>query len=253
MSADTAFEVGRLYQPIKAIAEAMSAARAKIFLELPGIIAWWPCGPGGGTGWAEGTVGNRSLQPNGNHKFGYDGNPYLDLPGGSGNYMVASGFPACLGSESWIDASLQGLTIGGWFYPDSLGSTNVGLISKQGGSADEGYLINTRNLGARFAIGVTPTTLMITPYRTGMANFTWSFVVGRFIPSTEICCFVDGSKGLISSGVPAAIVDAVQGFEVGRYDNNNARVFNGRCRDLFICQSALSDDLIEEIRQTSLP
>jgi len=247
-------EIGRLYEPIKRIADTLQSSQDKIFLELPALVAWWPGGPSTGINQAKDVPNGRNLTAAANSIFGYDGHPYISLDGTSGDYFTVGSFPSCIGTESWIDPTLRGLTIGCWLYIESHSVTTSGIITRDGGSPDRGYslahitstdvirLVVSQNGASNISVNIAAPTLG-----------SWSFVVGRFTPGAEIAAFVDGTKSVHVVGVYTSLFAPTQAFEVGRAAANNANTLDGRLRDIFVCQAALSDELIEEIRVTSSP
>ena len=63
----------------------------------------------------------------GSCQVGFDGNTYRHTGDGT-NYLAASGYQVD-GTESWIEASLRGLTLGGWFWGDVAPTTQALGIS----------------------------------------------------------------------------------------------------------------------------
>ena len=247
-------EIGRLYLQLKRIADTLQSSQDKIFLELPGMVAWWPGGPGDGLGAAMDMASNMDLTPIGSPTFGYDGHPYMLTDRTGVDYFFGSPFPACVGTEVWVDPTIRGLTVGCWMYPEgAIGASNVGVISRSGGGSDRGYAILAKDSGLSFLIASAPAVFLSSPISDAASVGEWHFVVGRFTPSTEVAIFLDGSKKTETTSIPAAINASTQAFEVGRQFNDNNRIISARIRDIFVCQAALSDELIEEIRVTSSP
>ncbi len=253
MSKESAFEVGRLYQPIKAIADTLVASQKDQFVRLPGLAGYYPMGIRNQSGHAvEHSGANANLLQTGTCATGYDGNSFAHLGNGT-NYLFGAGLYQITGLETWISSSIRGLTLGCWVMVDSYPSIQGGICSKFGVITDYGYslLVHTAN-EFRFIVSSN-----------GSATFAadgivpnlgqWYFVAGRFTPSSEVALFVDGNKDVNTTAIPASINVSAQAFELGRYLVDNARILHGKVRDVFICASALSDALIEEIRATSAP
>lgn len=253
MSEDTAFEVGRLYQPIKAIADTLVASQKDIFVRLPGLIAYYPMGirnQSGHTVEHSGTGVNLIQQ--GTCATGYDGNSFAHLGSGT-NYLFGASLYGITGLEAWITASLRGLTVGGWFMVDSTPGVDSGLISKDAPAPNRGYALAWAATNA--PLFETSSTGAAAVRATGGVGATgvWHFIVGRHIPSTEVAVFMDGDKSTNTTAVAAAINVSPQAFEVGRFFADNTRIIHGKTRDVFVCAAALSDALIEQIRVTSTP
>lgn len=254
MGLETAFELGRLYQPIKTIADTLQSSQDKIFLELPGLIAWFP----GGVTSDNGHMVNTALFPTymeqqGTCPIGYDSHPYRTTGNGT-NYLKTGGLAPCLGTETWIDAPLRGLTIGCWLKLVSLpASLNAGVMGKNGPPTELGYSIQVHLSGTlRWIISGNGSSAILVD--TGVLGLgVWAFVCARFDPSVEIAIFLNGTKTINVSGVPAALNASTSNFEVGRTLDTDTRIGNFQTRDIFVCQSALSDDLIATIMATSSP
>lgn len=253
MSVEAAFEVGRLYAPIKAIADTLAAAQADVFIELPGLAGYYPMGVRNGVGHAVEHSGTGSnLLQTGTCPTGYDGNAFVQLGNGT-NYLNVVTTYGIIGTEAWIDASLRGLTFGGWFMLDTINASAGGLISKDAAPPNRGYyLAATATPAINFTIsstgapGVFVTSASVT---TG----EWLFIAGRFTPASEMAVFVDGDKVVNVTAIPASVFVSTGNFEVGRFSSNNTNIQHCKARDVFICASALSDDLIETIRDATRP
>jgi len=253
MSAATAFEVGRLYEPIKAIADTLTASQKDIFVKLPGLAAYYPMGIRNQSGHAveHSGTGSNLLQV-GTCPTDFDGNSYAHLGNGTNYLSVASQY-AITGLETWISSSVRGLTIGGWFMVDSAPAAQGGFMGKYGVVTNYGYAMrwDSANIPGFFMSGNGSNVLFVGAPASTIG--VWHFLVGRFMPSTEVAIFVDGDKSVLTAAIPASIFASTQAFEVGRYANDNTRTLHCKARDVFICASALSDALIEEIRVTSAP
>lgn len=253
MSEDTAFEIGRLYPPIKAIADTLVASQKDIFVRLPGLVGYYPGGIRNQSGNLSEHSGNAyTLLQTGVCPVGYDGNAFSHLGNGT-NYLHAAAIFPITGLETWITSSMRGLTIGGWFMVDSTPASLAGIISKWAPSPDRGYALEwvSSNV-ARFAMSSNGAAAFFVDSSASPIS-TWTFLVGRFIPSTEIAVFANGDKSVNTTAIPASVNVSTQDFEIGRIDGDNALIFHGKARDVFICAAALSDALIEEIRVTSAP
>ncbi len=253
MSAGTAFEVGRLYAPIKAIADTLTAAQKDIFVRLPGLAGYYPMSIVSNTGAAaEHSQGGGVLIETGTVPLAYDGNAYRHTGNGT-NYLAAVGVYGLTGAEAYISSSIRGFTVGGWFMIDTVPAGSSGLITRDGTVPQRGYALfwNSSN-EARFLMSSTgsATKSVASPAST---LSEWHFLVGRFIPSTEVAVFVDGDKTVNTTAIPASCNVSTENFQVGRGFASDASIVHAKCRDVFICRSALSDELIEEVRQSSVP
>ncbi len=253
MSKESAFEVGRLYLPIKTIADTLTASREDVFVGLPGLIAYYPMGIRDISGNVRDHSGAGSTLPEvGTCAVGYDGNSFTHLGNGTNYLATGTGF-GLTGLEAWISSSIRGLTVGAWFMIDSSPSPDSGLISKDGPPPNRGYglIFTVGGTVLFFASGTGAAT--VNANSGAVSTGEWHFIVGRYIPSTEVAVFVDGDKTTTTAAIPASQFVSAQAFEIGRFFNDNTRITHGKVRDAFVCASALSDALIEETRVTSVP
>lgn len=254
MSADTAFEVGHLFAPIKAIADAFTMAQKDVFVGLPGLLSYWPMGIRRESGIITDHSGaGLLLSQTGVCPTGYDGNAYTHLGDGV-NYVQSSNVAFGLtGLETFIDSSIRGLTMGGWFMVDSTPSLFSGLISKDKASPDRGYVLGWNTTDApQFQVSGNGTAVNSVAGPVATIG-EWHFLVGRFIPSTEVAIFNDGDKSVNTTTIPSSVNVSAQALEVGRTFNDNSRVIHAKARDVFICAASLSDALIEQIRVATSP
>ncbi len=253
MSADTAFELGRLYEPIKRIADTLSASQQDIFIRLPGLMAYFPMGIRFANGSVVGHSGaGASLVQTGVCPVGYDGNSFAGLGNGT-NYLYTSSGLGITGLETFIEPALRGLTIGGWFKVETMPINGDGVISKDAAAPNAGYALAIRQNGeTQFYISQNGTALSLVMSSSATIG-EWHFLVGRFTPSTEVAVFVDAVKTVNTTSIGASINVSSQNFEVGRYINDNTRILHSETRDVFVCAAALSDELIEQTRAASSP
>ncbi len=250
---EVAFEVGRLYPLIKTIADVMSASRQDIFIQLPGLMAYYPMSltAAGGTAINHSGAGGPLTQV-GTVPIGYDGNAYRRLGVGT-DYLSGTGLYGLTGTETFIDSSIRGFTIGGWFQVVSVPATNAGLMSKESLSPGRGYSLKVRS-GGDFAFQISSDgTATIQAISSSFSIGQWRFIVGRFMPSVEVAVFVDVEKTVITASVYAAVNASAQAFEVGRFIADNTKIVDGLCRDVFVCASALTDEQIEALRLATMP
>lgn len=250
----TAFEVGRLYKPIKTIADVLTASQKDVFVRLPGLIAYWPCGIRRGGGVLTDHSGNGlDGTQTGTAQTGYDGNPFVHLGNGVNYFLNSSASFNLTGTESYIDSSIRGITFGGWAFVDALPPVAGGFMSKDGSTPQRGYNIQVQSSGVVRALFSGTGAATVVADSASYAISVWRFVVARFIPSTEVAIFVDGDKSVNTTAIPASQFVSTQNFEIGRTAGNDANVLHSRARDCFFCAAALSDALIEELRETSTP
>lgn len=254
MSQEVAFEVGRLYAPVRAIADIIVAGHGAIFHELPALEGYYPMGmTDDDSGKATNhTGGANPLTQVGVVPVAFDGKAYRHLGDGT-NYLSATGAYGMTGLETFVSSSIRGFTLGGWFMIDSLPGTADGLISRDGISPQRGYNLLYKSTGA-FRFGMSGNGAAV--FGVDSPSFpisVWTFAVGRFTPSTEIAVIVNGDKSILDVAIPASCNVSTQAFEVGRWGALDANIVHAKARDLFVCRSALSDEQIETLRQSSMP
>lgn len=252
MTADTALEVGRLYQPIKRIADILTAGQEDIFIRLPGLLGYFPMsitdGIGKAVNHAQGAI---DLTQQGVCPIGYDGNSYRHLGDGA-NYLFAPVGYGLTGTEVWIDPNLAGFTIGGWFLVDSLPPTVfAGMMSKDAPPPQRGYNIQLSTDGSFYFQISSNGSAAFSAQSEIYSISAWRFIVGRFTPSVSVDIFVDGSKTSNTTAIPALCFVSSQRFEIGRFQASDTRTFHGRARDVFVCFAALDDELIAELGASS--
>lgn len=253
MGIESAVEIGRLFRPIQAIANALTASRKDLFVRLPGLVGYWPMGMRAAGNVIEHSGSGFNLSQTGTCPTGYDGNSFTHLGDGT-NYVWNSSVQLGLtGLETWIDSALRGLTIGGWFAIDDFPSNQGGLITKFGAITEYGYALYVNAAeDVTFSVSSNGSALFqVVSQVVGLGQ--WYFLVGRYTPATEIAVFANGVKTANTTAIPVSINASAQNLEVGRYLAQDSRIQHARARDVFICAAALSDELIDEIRLASVP
>ncbi len=253
MSLESAFEIGRLFDPINRIAATLVASQKDVFVRLPALVAYWPMGiRGNGNVYDHGGSGITMTQT-GVCPTGYDGNSFIHLGDGTNYVKSASTLLDITGLETWVTSSLRGLTIGGWFMIDGLPSGQGGLAGKFGVITDYGYAIVVHSSGTIQTIVSSNGSTIFAATSAVAQTGQWLFLAGRFTPSTEVAVFVNGDKAVNTTAIPASVNVSSQDFEAGRFAADNSSIAHCKARDVFVCASALSDALIEEVRTTSVP
>ncbi len=232
------------------------------FLALPGLRGFWPMSVVDYTNPQCVDIANGyDLTNNNTATFGYDPNRIL-VPctffDGVNQYLSradggAANWADVLGTEAYIENTIvtaRGLTSGGWFF--STAAANEGLIGKWNSvTNDTSYLIQ-HLAGATVRLAVSSTGLGITASiastNTISAN-TWYFVVGRYVPSTTVDIYLDGTKTSSAVGVPAALFDGAATFEIGSFNAGATQHLTGRASCCFLCAAAVSDAEISSLFQ----
>lgn len=151
---------------------------------------------------------------------------------------------------------LAGLTWGGWFYFNTALRTD-GLASKWNatGVNQRSWVLYKTNLAAinvGISSGGTAGTSVILSSSVTAAAAQWYFIVGRYNPSTELAVFVNGVKTTNLVGIPAALFNSTQPYELGVY-RGTPDYLDGRLSLQFVCATVLEDCFINALFWHSCP
>lgn len=223
------------------------------FLALPGLRGFWPMSAFDSSGNAQDVSGHgHHLTYNGNPTYNFDAtfySPYLDFDA-TGDYLTLgdTGDLDIIGTESYVASAAQGLTLGGWFYPDVTGLSF--LIGKANDTAGPYGLFNSatatdvlfrvRDSGDATNYDATGTTMALT---------AWQFIVGRYTPSTEVKVWIDNATTANTTSIPASLLNGTDGFHIGA--NNGSNLLDGRASLCFLCATALDDAIISSLFQAT--
>lgn len=222
------------------------------FLGLPGLRGYWPMSVFDSSGNAIDLSANgRTLTYNGNPLYNVhaSGAPYLTLDG-TGDYLSradesALDFP---GNESFVATAARGMTLGGWFYVNALGSIQA-LMAKDDVGANRQYsmYVNASNklVGELFSGGSATSVTSTGTYTAA----TWHLFVVRFQPSNNWSAFIDGVKTANTTSIPASIDNTGAALHIGA--RNAALLLTGRVSNCFACVENLSDTAIDDIYQNT--
>jgi hypothetical protein len=239
------------YEPQFALAQVISH-----MLALPGLRGFWPMSSFDENGNAYDLSGQgRTLTYNGNPTYNYDDlAPYLDFDG-TGDYLSRADEAGLdiLGTEAYV--ANPGLTLGGWFWLDALPvGTSWGFTGKwldTGGSNQRSYLVFIDPSALVNFIISSDGTGFVLVQSAAVSATSWIFLVGRFVPSSEISIFVNNTEVVNTTSIPAAIFNSSAQFNIGAYANATVPPLNGRASLCFLCASALSDAIIGNLFQQS--
>jgi hypothetical protein len=223
------------------------------FLSLSALRGLWTLGSVDESGNAYDLSGQgRTLSYFGNPLYDYYGlAPFIELDG-AGDYL-ARGDEAGLdiiGTESYI--ANPGLSLGGWFYFDSI-ANREGLMTKAGATA----ALTAYSLEHRGDLAGSPVRFTAISGATGYnatssaatSIDTWYFTVGRFVPGVSVDVYLNGAKDSLVAGVPASLNNVAAQFQIGA--RGATGLLDGRASLCFLCASALSDGVIRALYHTS--
>ncbi len=216
------------------------------FLGLPGLRGLWYPGDADDTG----AVYDISGQ---GRKLTYNGNPFIALQNSLVPYFAFDGTGDFLsrpdeaglkviGNEGYVAAALRGLTIGGWFWADSLAASPV-LISKYTAAGNlRSYKLDISSSAVRMIVSGTGADAFVAT--TGaIAAANWYFVVGRYTPSTAVAAFVNNNQSTFTTTIPATLFNTTAAFQIAASDAGT-NLLTGRFGLAFLCAAALPNALL---------
>ena len=227
-----------------------------MYMALSGLRGFWPMSGVLGTGNCVDQSGNgRTLTYNGNPRYDFDGlAPYIRFDG-TGDYLARADEAGLdiTGAETFIAAGHRGLTLGGWFRPERI-TTTESLISKWAGPANFSYVLQ-----ADGAAGGDPVTFYISDdgantssvtSTTGFSANEWQFMAGRFNDADtgeELAVWLNEE---LTTGATArnAIFNGNADFNISGH-NSGTQLFLGRASMCFLCAAALADATVWAIYQ----
>jgi len=201
-----------------------------------------------------GDCGN-NLSQNGTPRMTHDGLvPYVDLTGAAHLFHADAAVFDILGTEAFTDAASRGLTIGGWFWLDSV-AAHAGLVSKwtvAGNQMAYSLLYHTTPANFRFQTSNTGAAIatIVDSAAYTVAIGQWYFVVGRFDPSTSTDIHVNGRWDYNLAGAPAALFNGNAELQVGAHDAGGNEL-DGRVSSVFVCAAQLTDQVINHAFQAT--
>lgn len=226
-----------------------------MFSLLPGLRGFWPMSTSNDAGATyDQSACGRHLTYNGNPLYyGIGLAPYIEFDG-TGDYLSRADEAGLdiLGTETFMGTDWRGLTIGGWFYLNSLApGHNYGLIGKwkTSGSNDASYLLywdDTTNKAA-MAVSADGSTVVQCLSSAVLAANNWYFIVGRFDPSAEVAIWLNGVKTANAVGIPASLFSGAADFNIGAYDNGATALLHGGCSLCFLTGSCLTETIIQAL------
>jgi len=238
-------EFQRRYEPNFAWGNAISA-----FSLLPGLRGLWPMSSVDENGNALDLSGKGlTLAYAGNPGYNYQGlAPYIDLDG-VGDSLSRNDEAALdiIGTEGFIASAKRGLTIGGWFWFDTLVTARLIMSKwKVTGSNDRSYRLYWSQVNNAFTFDIS-TDGIATVFAASTAGYStgrWYWIVGRFTPSTEVAIFINRVKTTNLVGVPASLFNSISTFYIGTQDAGATFMMDGRVSICFLSSALLSDTII---------
>lgn len=222
-----------LYSPTTSLGNIVSMS-----LGIPGLRGYWTLGSQDENGDTYDISGQgRTLTGSADPVLGQTGLiAYSDFTRASSQSYTRA-------DEAGLDIT-GNLTLGCWVQFDAASTgAYVGMLTKWE-TDKKSYALYKSDGDVIYAAVSTDctTTFSIGDAAANYATGKWFFVLGRFIPSTELALFVNGTWYSNTTSVPASICDSAAAFNVG---NLNGSYLDGRMCHAFLSAFALSDTYIE--------
>lgn len=213
------------------------------FLSIPGLRAFWPMNDRSESVYVDLSGQGRHLTPTGSPPSGVLSTDieYVDF-NGTTQYLLRA-------DEAGLDIT-GALTIGGWFRLDASGV--MAIMSKWNLTGSQrSYLLRQDTGALRFYISTDGITITVNvtsslTYTTLGGAGAWAFWAGRYTPSTELAIFVNDTKTINTTSIPASIYNSITSFGVG-VDNGVADLLNGAAAFCFLSVNALADNTISRL------
>lgn len=153
------------------------------------------------------------------------------------------------GTESYVASGFKGLTWGLWFNPSAAPTGEAGIFAKYR------TLAGLRQYALNCMPSLEPKAVVSTDGNSASAEVTsgtsmevgkWYFIVGRFIPSTNLGVFVNGAWTYDTTSMPASIHTSATPLVIPGFQGPAGTVIptRGSVAHAFICAAALPDAMI---------
>lgn len=225
------------------------------YLRLPCLRFLGLGGLGSAGEWRDQSGNAMDLTYNGNPRMGFttQGAPYFAYDGtGDYHYHVDNAHFDVTGTETTVLAAQNGLTWGAWVYfNNAIGGTNEHIIGKHltTGNQRSYIMIRSNTTGAFTTYVSVDGTATVNIANGTLSATTWYFLCGRFIPSTTLKSWRNDTTATLAAGVPASIFNGTSPFDVNGM--SGTFLFAGNEAFPFVCACALSNELINQLYQSS--
>lgn len=210
-------------------------------LDLPMLRGAWVGSVDSGGDWYDISGHGHHLSYNGDPEFDYAGLVgYWDYDGtGDWHARTDEADLDITGLETTVASAIRGLTLGGWFWLDSVAGTQV-LMAKFGASGQRSYYLAVVAGAPRIIVSVDGTALVTHTFSSTISASAWHRIVGRFVPSTTLDLYVDEAKESLAVGIPASIFNSNVDFRIAAR-SDGVDLLDGRASACHLNAAALSD------------
>jgi hypothetical protein len=249
-------ELERLETPGRAV-RGMAAA-VPLLRMMPGVVGIWTGSTPGPAGQLVDATGNGLNLTRQNGLFGVDSGtliPRLSFDLSVPRYWnrAYEAITSITGTEAHIIP--KGLTLLAWLHITAVGAGTQTGIAKWNPTGDQRsyalFFNNSGNtLGQISSTGAAGGIKSVTgaAYVVG----SWALYVYRFIPSTEVSIWVNGTKTTDSSSVPASIFDSTADFTIGA-SHGGGNALSGKGGVVALSVEAVPDNIIDNYFQATAP
>ncbi len=143
---------------------------------------------------------------------------------------------------------INGFTAGGWFQVSSA-SVLMGVWLTPN---DRVWLLYMDLLVPTFYVSSDGSALSVIAHPTSLATSTWYFLAVRYTPSAEIAIWVNGTKTVNTSSIPAALYDSpTTEFVIGGTHAGASALLTGKASMCWMCSEPLDDAYLTMLFETS--
>lgn len=214
-------------------------------LLLPELRGFWPFSTINESGNAiDGAIQGRTLTNNNTTPRAIYGNLI--------NYYDFNGSTQYLSRADEAGLSVTGaLTLGGWFWLDTIASTQT-LIGKYVAGGNQSYFLQYQT-GNGVRAGVSGNgTADVTVTGTNLTASSWNHCVLSYTPSGAVSVTVNGEITTNTTSIPASIFDSTAQLTIGSL-NGASQFLDGRAALCFIAADDFPLQLIQELYLVAAP
>ncbi len=180
--------------------------------------------------------------------------PYVDFNGTNEWYSsVDSAHWDIDGTEGATHSTIRGLTIGAWVRFSNAASSSEYILSKRLSASQRAYWIY-RTAAGDISFGLSSDGLaggvVSQASAATVGASSWSFVVGRFDPSTAVDVFLNGVLATNSTAIPASIFNSTADLYMAGIDPGSD-LMDGNISMAFICAAYIPDYVLIRLYEIS--
>ena len=215
------------------------------FLGLPGLRGFWPMSSVDNAGAVYDLSGQgRTLTNTGPATFGATtpGLPY-GIFNGTTQYLSRA-------DEAGLDIT-GALTMGGWFYATAFtpATIHIGMGKYSTAAGNFSYRLTFQTATSTTAAQISgdgTDEIAVTSSLAAVIN-SWHFLTLRYTPSTELAIWVNDTKTVNTTSIPAALFNGNAAFQINGRAGGTNNLFAGRAALGFLCAAALADAQITDL------